>query len=219
MTPAGLLLLLMAVGLSLGTFASEPERPHETGSFRRSDLVELKRLIPDLRLDIRYATSHNFIGRPVYTQARAFLQRPAALALARVDRALRRRGYGLVVLDAYRPWSVTRLFWQLTPLDKRQYVADPRRGSRHNRGCAVDVTLFRLKTGREVAMPSGFDAYNERAHADYAGGSPRSRRLRDLLRRAMVAEGFHPLAEEWWHFDYKDWRAYPILDIPFHRLR
>lgn len=214
-----LFLIVAAVGalfLPLAALSEGP--PTEAGPFRKSELVELKKIIPGLRLDIRYATSHNFMKRPVYRQARAFLQKPAASALARVQNRLRVYGYGLVILDGYRPWSVTKLFWDLTPESQRDYVANPKRGSRHNRGCAVDVTLCNLKRGKEVAMPSGYDEPTRRAHADFAGGAPAARRRRDLLRRCMEAEGFKVYSAEWWHFDYKDWQSYPLLDVPFEKL-
>lgn len=211
-----LLLLVSLAAFQLRAQENDENKPPvEQGTFRRSDLVELIRLDPTLRLDIRYATANNFLGRPVYTEARAFLQRPAALALLRVNRKLRRKGYGLAIFDGYRPWSVTKIFWDATPEDKRAFVADPRKGSRHNRGCAVDLTLFDLKTGREVAMPSDFDDFSERAHPDYQGGTPQARRNRDLLRAAMEAEGFTVYENEWWHFDYKDWKSYAIMNISF----
>jgi zinc D-Ala-D-Ala dipeptidase len=196
--------------------ASQP--PKEEGTFRAPDLVELIKLDPTIKLDVRYATPNNFAGRAVYTEARAFLQRPAAGALVRAGRALRGKGYGLAVFDGYRPWSVTKLFWEVTPADKKQFVADPAKGSRHNRGCAVDLTLYDLKTGREVSMPGEYDEMSERSHVNYTGGSPEQRRLRDLLRAAMEAEGFAVYTPEWWHFDYKDWRQYPILNIAFSEI-
>ncbi len=192
--------------------------PVEQGKFRRPDLVELIRMDPGLRLDIRYASPNNFLGRPVYTEARAFLQRPAAKALARAHSRLRRKGYGLVIFDGYRPWSVTKIFWDATPEEKRAFVADPRKGSRHNRGCAVDLTLFDLKTGRMVRMPSDYDDFSERAHPNYQGGTIEERRNRDTLRAAMEAEGFTVYENEWWHFDYKDWRDYSILNLTFGEL-
>jgi zinc D-Ala-D-Ala dipeptidase len=193
--------------------------PREHGNFRDADLIELSTLDPDLRLDIRYAGRNNFLHRPVYSQPRAFLQRPAAEALARVNRSLHDKGYGVLVFDGYRPWSVTKLFWdQASGAERKiEFVANPRKGSRHNRGCAVDLSLFDLKTGREVEMPSAYDEFSERAFPNYAGGSVESRRLRDLLRREM--EGFTVYESEWWHFDYQDWRHYRILDLPFERLR
>lgn len=182
------------------------------------DLVELAALDPSIRLDIRYATADNFLGRPVYGEPRAFLQRPAAEALLRAHRWLKTKGYGIVVFDGYRPWSVTKIFWEATPEDKKQFVADPAKGSRHNRGCAVDVSLYELRSGRLVDMPSGYDEMTERAHPGYRGGSRHARRLRDLLRRAMEREGFAVYEHEWWHFDYKDWPRYPVLDIPFSAI-
>jgi zinc D-Ala-D-Ala dipeptidase len=195
-----------------------PGPPKEEGTFRKPDLVELVELDPTIRLDVRYATANNFTGRAVYAEARAFLQRPAAEALVRAGRALKAKGYGLAVFDGYRPWSVTKLFWDLTPADKKQFVADPAKGSRHNRGCAVDLTLHDLKTGRQVSMPGEYDEMSERSHINYAGGTAEQRRLRDLLRAAMEAEGFAPYEPEWWHYDYKDWRQYPILNLGFDEL-
>ena len=199
--------------------ASLPDRPpREAGRFRAPDLVELVRIEPSVRLDVRYATEGNFVGRPVYRQARVFLQRPAAEAVARAHRGLAARGYGLLVFDGYRPWSVTRLFWQVTPPHLREFVADPRQGSRHNRGCAVDLTLFDLASGREVEMPTPYDDFTEKAAQDYAGAMPAQAERRKILREAMVNEGFLVFPSEWWHFDYKDWREYPILDVPFEEL-
>ena len=192
--------------------------PRETGTFREPYLVELIELDRTIKLDVRYATANNFTGRAVYTEARAFLQRPAAEALVRASRALRKKGYGLSVFDGYRPWSVTKLFWEITPADKKQFVADPAKGSRHNRGCAVDLTLYDLKTGRQVSMPGEYDEMSERSHINYAGGTAEQRRLRDLLRAALEAEGFTPYEPEWWHYDFKDWRQYPILDLSFSEL-
>jgi D-alanyl-D-alanine dipeptidase len=194
--------------------------PKESGPFRPPDLVELTTLDPSIRLDIRYATTNNFLHRPVYAQARAFLQRPAAEALVRANRTLRAKGYGIVVFDGYRPWSVTKTFWDAASAEERriEFVANPRNGSRHNRGCAVDLSLFDLKTGTEVRMPSGYDEFSKRAFPDYAGGTAESRALRDLLRSAMEAEGFTVYQAEWWHFDYKDWRQYRIMDEPFEAM-
>src|SRR5512143_4238333 len=176
--------------------------PREPGPFRPVDLVELTFLDPTLRLDIRYATPDNFLSTPIYDEARAFLQRPAAEALVRAHRRLAGDGYGLLIHDAYRPWWVTKLFWEATPVDKRAFVADPAAGSRHNRGCAVDLTLYRLADGRAVEMPSVYDEMSERASPRYAAGPLEPRRLRDALRSAMEQEGFTVYESEWWHFDY-----------------
>ncbi len=204
--------LAFIVFLSLA-FAQGP--PAETGPFRQPNLVELVKLDPTIRLDIRYATKNNFLGKAVYKKPRAFLQRPAAEALARVNQALRKDGYGLVVFDGYRPWAVTKIFWDVTPEDKKIFVADPSKGSRHNRGCAVDLTLFDLKSGAPVKMPSEYDEMTERAHINYECATPEAKRLRELLRAAMTAEGFAVYEPEWWHYDYKDWKEYPILNIKF----
>jgi len=210
------------LGLALVTFGvllhAQDAPPREKGPFRTPDLVELTTIDPTIRLDVRYATSNNFVGRPVYTEARAFLQRPAAEALLRAHRALAPKGYGLLIFDGYRPWSVTKLFWDITPPDKHDFVADPKEGSKHNRGCAVDLSLYELVSGKEVPMPSAYDEMSERAAASYAGGTPEARTHRELLRAAMEKEGFRVYPVEWWHFDYKDWRKYPILDLPFSDL-
>lgn len=207
----------LAAGLLAAACSSALRPPLETGKLP-PDLVEIATLDPTIHLDVRYATAHNFVGRPVYPEARAFLQRPAAEALVRAHRALRDQGYGIVVFDGYRPWSVTRLFWEVTPEDKKEFVADPRQGSRHNRGCAVDLSLYGLASGREVEMPSAYDEMTERAYPGYAGGSAEARARRDRLRAAMEAEGFTVYASEWWHYDYKDWARYPVLDVPFPAL-
>ena len=184
--------------------------PLEKGPFRPVDLVEPTALDPTIRLDVRYATADNFLSTPIYTEARALLQRPAAEALVRASAWLRTKGYGLLIHDAYRPWWVTKLFWEATPVDKREFVADPAKGSRHNRGCAVDLTLYSLADGRAVEMPSLYDEMSQRAYPGYRGGTPEQRARRDLLRRAMEAHGFKVFASEWWHFDYRDWRKYGI---------
>ncbi len=182
---------------------------------READLLELVKLDKTIKLDVRYARTDNFVGKAVYSEARAFLQRPAAEALVRVHKRLKQQGFGLVIFDGYRPWSVTKLFWDVTPEDKRKYVANPKTGSRHNRGCAVDLSLYDRKTGKLVPMPSDFDDFDERASPGYKGGTEEERRNRDLLRKSMEAEGFAVNSDEWWHYDYKDWRSYAIYDISF----
>lgn len=198
--------------------ALKAKPPHETGNFRKPDLVELVRLDDTIKLDIRYATPNNFLSTPLYSSAKAFLQRPAAEALARVHQKLAESGYGLLVYDAYRPWSVTKVFWEATPEKQRVFVADPSRGSRHNRGCAVDLTLYDRRSGKPVEMVGGYDEMSDRSYADYLGGASLQRYHRDLLRRAMQEEGFTVYEAEWWHFDYKDWRKYPILNKTFEQL-
>jgi D-alanyl-D-alanine dipeptidase len=192
--------------------------PVESGDFRPPDLVELAGLDPALRLDIRYASTNNFMGSQFYSSPRAFLQRPAAEALIRAHRWLRARGYGLLIHDGYRPWYVTWMFWEATPEPLRIFVANPATGSRHNRGCAVDLTLYDLATGQPVEMTGGYDEMSPRSFPGYAGGTSRQRWLRDLLRRAMEAEGFTVYEAEWWHFDYRDWRRYRIGNQTFEEL-
>jgi D-alanyl-D-alanine dipeptidase len=192
--------------------------PLEAGPFRPSELVEIKSQAQGPRLDVRYATSNNFIGRPVYQEARVFLQKPAAEALLRANARLQPLGFGLLVFDGYRPWSVTKVFWDSVSGEKRLFVADPAVGSRHNRGCTVDLSLFHLETGLEIKMPSEFDEMNEKAYPDYMGGTAESRMLRDYLRQAMEAEGFTVHPREWWHFDCNGWQEYPIMDIPFSAI-
>jgi D-alanyl-D-alanine dipeptidase/CubicO group peptidase (beta-lactamase class C family) len=203
---------------SLRRIALAASPPVERGDFLKSDLAELVRLDSTIQLDIRYASTNNFLGTPLYSQARAFLQRPAAEALVRAHKALAKAGYGLLIHDGYRPWYVTKMFWDATPNDKKIFVADPSQGSRHNRGAAVDLTLYDLATGRPVVMTGGYDEMSERSYPDYPGGTSRQRWYRELLRGAMEAQGFHVYEAEWWHFDYGEWRRYPIGNARFEDL-
>ncbi|MBA3564978.1 MAG: M15 family metallopeptidase [Gammaproteobacteria bacterium] len=204
------------VELRAQAVASEP--PEEEGNFRAADLVDLTALDPTIKLDIRYATSDNFLSTPLYTQPRAFLQRPAAEAVARAHRVLAKYGYGLLIHDAYRPWWVTKVFWEATPADLRKFVADPADGSRHNRGCAVDLTLYDRRTGKAVEMPGVYDEMSDRSYPGYPGGTALQRWHRDLLRKVMEQEGFAVWQTEWWHFDYNDWKKYSILNLDFDEL-
>lgn len=197
--------------------ALQAQPPDEQGK-RKSDLVEVIKLDRTIKLDIRYASDNNFMGTPFYSQARAFLQRPAAQSLVAANRDLRKRGYGILIHDAYRPWYVTKMFWDATPDDKKKFVANPAEGSRHNRGCAADVSLYDLKTGKEVAMPSGYDEMSESAYPNYSGGTADERARRDLLRQVMEKQNFTVYEFEWWHFDYKDCASWPIANIPFEKL-
>lgn len=193
--------------------------PHEKGVFKAADLVELIKLDTSIHLDIRYATSNNLVGRPVYTEARAFLQRPAAEALVRVNKELKTLGYGLLIFDGYRPWSVTKTFWDITTKENKKFVADPKKGSRHNRGCAVDLSLYEIASGKEVPMTGVYDEMSERSYPDYKGGTAEQRRTRDLLRSKMEANGFTVYPFEWWHFDFNDWKSYRIENIQFSEIK
>ena len=192
--------------------------PAESGSFRRPALVEVTTLDSTIHLEIRYATTNDFLGSVFYSSAHAFLQRPAAEALAQVERRLRPYGYGLLIHDAYRPWFVTKTFWDATPPDKHWLVANPARGSKHNRGCAVDLTLYDLRTGRPVDMGGTYDEATPRSFSDYPVATDLQYWHRELLHVVMVDAGFERNPEEWWHFDYRDWRQYPILNATFEEL-
>lgn len=192
--------------------------PAERGPFREPDLVELVKLDPTIRLDVRYATTNNFTGAVFYNEGRAFMQRPAAEAVVRAHKRLNQQGLGLLIHDAYRPWHVTKMFWDATPAEMKDFVANPANGSRHNRGCAVDLTLCDLKTGEPIPMVAGYDEFSPRSFPEYPGGTSRQRWYRELLRRTMEAEGFAVYEFEWWHFDYRDWKHYPILNREFGEI-
>ncbi len=189
--------------------------PVEHNRPRTPDLVELTTLDSTIHLEVRYATTNNFLGNKFYPQARAFLQRPAAEALVRAHRFLKTKGYGILVHDSYRPWYVTKMFWDAVPEADKIFVADPADGSRHNRGAAADITIYDRSTGKPVDMPGTYDETSDRSFANYPGGTALQRWYRALLRRAMEAEGFTVYHAEWWHFDYKGWSEYPILNIPY----
>lgn len=197
-----------------------PARPSNTpAKAGAGELVELIRLDPSIRLDIRYATANNFTGRILYDQPRAFMVQPAAEALARAHKAAATKGYGLTIFDAYRPWRITKQLWDATPPGpQRNYVANPKKGSKHNRGCAVDLSLHRFDSGALVEMPSGYDEFTQRAHRDFMAASPEAIANRARLERWMEADGFRGISNEWWHFDFNGWEDFPILDIAFEEI-
>lgn len=198
------------------TFAQvQATQPHPA---RSPELMELIKLDPSLHLDIRYATANNFLGRPVYNEAKAFLQAPAAAALIRAHHSLESQGLGLLIFDGYRPWEVTHTFWNETPSENHLFLANPARGSRHNRGCAVDLTLCDRETGAALPMPSAFDEMTERSHIYYAGGTSEERNNRQLLQQVMVEAGFQVFDPEWWHFDHPDWPYYGLLNLSFEEV-
>ena len=192
--------------------------PKENQNFSQTDLIELKNIDQNIKYDIRYASTNNFMSNKFYTLAKAYMQRPAAEALGRAQRKLKDKGYGLLIYDAYRPWYVTKMFWDATPEDKKLFVANPQNGSRHNRGCAVDLTLYDLKTGKVIEMVGGYDEFTERSFPNYYGGTTEQRWHRKLLRDVMESEGFNIYEFEWWHFDHKDWKQYPIGNARFENL-
>jgi len=183
-----------------------------------SDLVDLAEFDPRLKLDIRYASTGNFSGQAIYPEACAWLQRPAAEALRRAHDLARAEGFGFLVFDAYRPWHITRQFWEQFPA-YHDFFANPATGSVHNRGCAVDLSLFHLDGGMEAEMPSAYDEFTECAYPDYTGGTQQQRELRDRLQAWMEAEEFSVHPHEWWHYNFRDWQRYPVLDVEFADLR
>ncbi len=202
----------------LKQIAATSQVPAQPSNLRKPELTNLRTLSTTIHFDIRYATSNNFMGAPLYSQKAAYLQQPAATAALAAHNELSKLGYGLLIHDAYRPWRVTKMFWEATPIAQRNFVANPATGSRHNRGCAVDLSLYDLKTGKPVEMVSGFDEFSDRAYPNYPGGTSRQRYLREVLRSAMEKQGFTVNDDEWWHFDFRDWKQYPVLDLSFEQL-
>ena len=180
-------------------------------------LVDLEKAIPDIVLDIKYATSNNFTHRTIYPAPKAFLREPVVDALLKVQQELKGNGIGLKIYDAYRPYAVTVKFFEVYP--DTTFVASPKTGSRHNRGCAVDLTLIDLISGRELEMPTGFDDFTEKAMHNYMNLTQKALQNRQILRDVMSKYGFIPYESEWWHYDFKGWKNYPIMDLSFDELR
>ena len=192
--------------------------PQQDGDFREPDLVDITTVIDNAKLDVRYATNNNFLNTPTYSEAKTFLQRPALESLIKANKRLNDMGFGILVHDTYRPWYVTKIFWDATEGDERNFVANPERGSKHNMGSAIDLTLYDLKTGEVIKMVGTYDEMSDRSYPDYMGGTALERWHRDLLRHVMEDEDFKVVSNEWWHFDHKDWRKYPILNKTFDEL-
>ena len=191
---------LSAVFLTAAAYAEE------------NPLVDVTKINPHVRLEIRYATPNNFVREVLYPEARCLLRREAAESLSRVQRSLEKQGLGLKIFDGYRPLSVQKKLLAKYPVEG--FVANPAKGSNHNRGAAVDLTLVDAE-GRELPMPSAYDEFSDRAHRDYAGGTAEQMKHRQILQDEMQKEGFKGLSTEWWHFDYKNAKEYPVLDLPF----
>ncbi|MBD2038914.1 M15 family metallopeptidase [Leptolyngbya sp. FACHB-321] len=196
------------------TTALSPQ-PNKTTA-NSAQLVDLRSVNPAIRLDLRYATTHNFMRRRLYKQPRCLLRAIVAEQLAAVQKDLEADGLGLKMYDCYRPLSVQKQMWKLVPDDR--YVANPATGSRHNRGSAVDVTLVD-RTGNELTMPTGFDDFTEQAATNYNGASAQAKQNRQRLKDAMTKHGFIPLQTEWWHFDAAKWAQFPVLDVPVEAVR
>lgn len=185
-----------------------------TAADSNQQMVNLQQYIPGIRTDVRYATRNNFTHRVLYRRARVLLRLAAARALKGVQAALREKGYGLKLFDGYRPYSVTEKMWEIVPDDR--YAADPRKGSGHNRGVAVDLTIIRLDNGQELPMPTGYDNFTEKAHYTYVPADTAVLANRTLLRTVMEQHGFKALETEWWHFYLPDYERYPLMDLGFN---
>jgi D-alanyl-D-alanine dipeptidase len=182
---------------------------------KNHDLVDIQIINPNILLDIRYATENNFTKRKIYNNAKCYLRQSVALKLDKIQKELEIKGLGLKIWDGYRPLSAQRLLWDIVKDEK--YVADPNKGSKHNRGSAIDLTLVD-KFGKELPMPTGFDDFTEKAHLSYKDLPKAIIANRDLLQNIMLKYGFIPQKYEWWHFDDQDWEKYPLLDIDFNDL-
>jgi zinc D-Ala-D-Ala dipeptidase len=202
--------------ISIVLLLTIPDRPLLSHAASTDALVNLQTVAPSIHLDMRYATTNNFLKQAVYPHATCLLRSATAAKLAAAQRALARRGLGLKVFDCYRPLSVQRRMWAILP--DADYVANPKTGSRHNRGAAVDVTLVD-RSGIPLEMPSEFDDFSERAHADYAAASARAKAHRRLLRSAMTQHGFQGISTEWWHFDDSQSQRYGLLDVDWSDAR
>lgn len=181
-----------------------------------NELVEIKKAIPNIKLDIRYATKNNFMQQVMYKQARAFARRPVVAALKKIQNELNKKGYGLKIFDGYRPYAITVEFYKKA--SDKNFVANPAKGSKHNRGCAVDLTLINLKTGKELVMPTPYDSFSAAAAAKYEKVSPEAKKNRDFLIAIMAKYQMNVLENEWWHYDFSNWKSYDLMDIPFEKL-
>jgi D-alanyl-D-alanine dipeptidase len=182
-----------------------------------NELLDLMTIVPKLKLDIRYASTNNFVGKQFYSLPAVYARKPVALALSRAQNEFLELGYSLVIFDAYRPYSVTVAFYET--YQDTNYVASPYSGSRHNRGAAIDLTLSRLSTGKLVEMGTEYDDFSEKAHPFYSQHSKEIIANRNLLISIMKKHGFEVYHSEWWHFDYETWEDYELLDLSFEQLK
>lgn len=189
---------------------------HDITAHPENALIDIKAAIPTIVLDIRYATTNNFTGQQVYQQAKAYARLPVVKALQQVQAHFKSMGLGLKIYDAYRPYAVTIKFYEIAK--DTTFVADPRKGSRHNRGCAIDLTLINLKTGKELDMPTGYDSFTNEAAANSPDIPLKKLLNRQLLRKVMERHGFTIYPSEWWHYDFTGWERFELLDIPFEAL-
>ena len=180
-------------------------------------LVDLKKLDDEFQLDIRYASTNNFMRSKFYKNERAFFNMSAADRLIEAKNDLKELGYGIIIYDAYRPWFVTKMFWEGTPENLKHFVANPENGSSHNKGCAIDIGLYDIETGESIVMISGYDEFTERAYPNYMGGSKKQRDIRDTLIQVMERNDFTVYEYEWWHFNYNGCDS-GIMNYSFEEL-
>ena len=190
-------------------------RQSVTGNSEK-ELIDLEQFVPELVLDIRYATTNNFTGERIYNLAKAFARRPVAEALKKIQADLKTQGLGIKIFDAYRPYKATVRFYEV--YRDTTYVASPYKGSRHNRGCALDLTIINLKSGEELKMPTGYDSFKKEAWPTTPVSDPVIQKNRTLLITAMEKHGFKVNSSEWWHYDFIGWKKYEVLDIDFEEL-
>ena len=181
-----------------------------------NELIEIKKAIPSIVLDIRYATNNNFMKQVMYKQPRAFARKPVVQRLKEIQAVLAKKGYGLKIFDAYRPYAITIAFYEKAT--DKNFVANPSKGSKHNRGCAVDLTIIDLKTGKDVKMPTPYDSFEPAAAPHFNELPADVIKNRDFLIATMQAHGFKVIYNEWWHFDFNGWQDYDLMDIPFEKL-
>jgi D-alanyl-D-alanine dipeptidase len=200
-------------GLKATTFADYKQ---SLASSPEKELVNLEKFIPDIKLEIRYATTNNFTGEKIYNLARAYARKPVAEALKKAQAEFKKQGVGIKIFDAYRPYKATVKFYEV--YHDTTYVASPYRGSRHNRGCAIDMTIVDLKTGEELKMPTEFDSFKKEAWPTTPVKDPLIKKNRDLIISVMERNGFKVNASEWWHFDFVGWKKYEVMDIDYEEL-
>ena len=183
------------------------------------EMVKLGKTIPDLKIELRYASENNFTRTRMYPASthETYLRKPAALALAAAAKELKEKNLGFKIWDAYRPYEVTVKFWEL--IHDERYVANPAKGSGHNRGIAVDLTLYDLSTGKEISMPTDFDDFSAMAYHGTKLNDSLKTANRELLRTVMEKHGFRPLETEWWHYSWPGSERFDVLNIPFEKLK
>lgn len=221
-----LLFIVFSLAIEVSTVAQNkyglkamtyPEYKESIKADPNKELIDLEKLVPGLVMDIRYATTNNFTHEKIYNMAKAYARKPVAEALKKVQEELKPQGLGIKMFDAYRPYKATIKFYEV--YRDTTYVASPYRGSRHNRGCALDLTVIDLKTGEELKMPTEYDSFKKEAWPSTPVSDPLIRRNRQLLIGVMTKYGFRVNGSEWWHYDFKGWKNFEVMDIDFEELQ